>query len=971
MRKLIQTITLAFIAFFITIFTSLAQDKVSISGNVNDAVNSGPVRGVSVTVKGTKIGAYSDEKGAFVITGSITFPATLVFTSIGFVTREVVVTRPGEAVSITLTTDYVLGEEVVVAASRVSERLLETPVSIERVSAASIRTAPAANYYDIIANLKGVDMTTSSFTFKTISTRGFNGSGNLRFNQLVDGMDNQAPGLNFSVGNIIGLTELDVDNMELLPGASSALYGSGGMNGTLLISSKNPFKYQGFSAQVKQGIMHLGDPNQKPTPYHDISIRWAEKLGSKWAFKIGAQYIKADDWRAKDTRNLQRNNVLSQLKDGNRASDPNYDGVNVFGDEASASMQAFAQAVKAQFQAAGGAPVITGVNAMVNANASAATIYGTYAATPYAQYVPFLIPLSPVPNQYAGTFGAQAVSRTGYNESDLVDYNSYNLKLSGALHYKITPKTEASLTANWGTGTTVYTGADRYSLKNLRMGQYKVEVKGQNWFARVYTIQENSGDSYTANTAAIAINRAWKSDQSWFQTYTGIYAAAALGVSGTVVPPAAAHQAARNAADQGRFLPGTAAFQHALDSVTNVSISKGGAKFADKSALYHAEAQYNLSDYVKVADVLVGASFRRYSLNSQGTIFADTTGAIGINEYGGYLQVQKQLLKNVLKLTGSLRYDKNENFEGRFTPRFTALVKAAQDHNLRFSYQTAYRFPSTQDQWINLKTPAATLIGGLPSFKTFYKFDTSPAYTVESILAYRASVAAGAANPALLKEGKFETIKPETVQSYEAGYRGVIGKKLMIDVYGYYSQYKNFIARVAVGRGQSASTNMAVTAQELASPFTTTNYSFVYNVPDPVKAYGWGAGAVYQFYKTYSLSANVYSDKLTDVPAGVVTFFNTPKIRYNLGIANDNLYRNIGFSAIYRWQQKVNWEGTFGTGEIPSYGTLDAQISYRLPEIKSLIKLGATNITNKYYQSAFGNPQVGGLYYISFGYNVF
>jgi outer membrane receptor protein involved in Fe transport len=118
--------------------------------------------------------------------------------------------------------------------------------------------------------------------------------------------------------------------------------------------------------------------------------------------------------------------------------------------------------------------------------------------------------------------------------------------------------------------------------------------------------------------------------------------------------------------------------------------------------MYHYEGQYNFSDKVKFADVLVGANFRRYSLNSNGTIFADTTGPIGINEYGGYLQVQKRLLKDVLKLTGSIRYDKQQNFKGRATPRFSALVKVAEDHNIRLSYQTAYRFPSSQDQYINL-----------------------------------------------------------------------------------------------------------------------------------------------------------------------------------------------------------------------------------------------------------------------------
>src|SRR5205085_6004350 len=128
-----------------------------------------------------------------------------------------------------------------------------SPVTIERVNSAAIRNSATTSYYDVVANLKGVDMVTSSFTFKTPSTRGFNGSGNLRFNQFVDGMDNQAPGLNFSVGSIIGLTDLDVESMELLPGASSALYGSGGENGTLLINSKSPFKYQGLSFQIKEG----------------------------------------------------------------------------------------------------------------------------------------------------------------------------------------------------------------------------------------------------------------------------------------------------------------------------------------------------------------------------------------------------------------------------------------------------------------------------------------------------------------------------------------------------------------------------------------------------------------------------------------------------------------------------------------------------------------------------------------------
>lgn len=943
---------------FLCILLSLSVcAQTTISGTVRNVGNQELVPAVSVTLKGNTNGTFTDENGNFRITIP-SLPAVLVFSSVGFETREVTVESATTDLTVDLMPRSSLGQEVVVSASRVAERILESPVSIERVNARAISNAAAPNYYETVANLKGVDLTTSSLTFRTVSTRGFNGSGNLRFNQLVDGMDNQAPGLNFAVGNIIGVTELDVDNMELLQGASSALYGSGGMNGTLLISSKNPFKYQGLSLQIKHGAMHVDNRQRTASPYYDWALRWGQKVGERFAFKVSGQFIAANDWQASDYRNLSRQNVFSSLKPGDRASDPNYDGVNIFGDEASASMTAFAQAAVSPVaialgQALGRAPTYAEITNFIQAQP---------ATSPTRQLLPFSLGLQ------NNLFGGQFVSRTGYEEKYLVDYDAYNVKLSGGLYYRITNNIEASLQAYWGTGTTVYTGADRYALKDLKMGQYKAEIRGNNWFLRGYTTQENSGDSYTATTAAVAINRAWKSDQNWFAQYTGTYAGARLQGA----PDASAHVAARNAADAGRFLPLTPQFQNAFNNVTGIPISKGGAKFDDKTDLYHAEAQYNFAQAIRFAEVIVGASFRKYSLSSNGTIFADTAGSIGINEYGGYLQVSKWVVPDVLRLTASGRYDKNENFEGRFTPRATALIKVAPDNNFRLSYQQAYRFPSTQDQWINLLTPASRLIGGLPDFVTFFKFNTSPAYTAESIVAYRNSFAqTGVPNPALLQTAQFNTVKPERVSSYEVGYRGLLSSRFLIDAYGYYSEYNDFIARVAVGRGQSASTNPQVSATELISPFTTTNYSFVTNTTNPVKAIGWGLTLAYQMGGGYQINGNVSSDKLRDVPANVITFFNTPKYRFNAGISNEDFYKHFGFNIVYRWQDEVLWEGTFGTGEIPSFGTLDAQLSYRISKIRSVVKLGGSNVLNKYYRSAFGNPEVGGLYYVSFGYNIF
>ena len=956
MRKSLRYI----FALMMTAFFSIAAiaQTATISGTVKHASNDETVSAVSVTIKGSTTGTFTDDKGFFRLTTNQKPPFTLVFSSIGFETKELNVTSVTEELSVTITPGAAMGEEIVVAASRLPERILESPVTVERVNASTIRNMPAPNFYEGMANLKGVDMTTSSLTFRTVSTRGFNGSGNLRFNQFIDGMDNQAPGLNFSVGNVIGMTELDVESVELLPGASSALYGSGGMNGTLLMNSKNPFRYQGLSFQIKQGAMHTDGSQRDISPYYDWAVRYGKAFNNKFAFKLSAQYIQARDWQAEDFRNLDRNNVFSAIKSGDRNSDPNYDGVNVYGDEVSFNMRTLSsiivgtaqqQYVAQYMQATGNMPSATEIDAFLRSAGSGVSPF-------YLGLQNNLIP-------------DQNVSRTGYNEPDMVDYGTYNVKLSGGLYYNITPNIEASLLAYWGTGTTVYTGADRYSLRNLKIGQYKAEVKGKNWFVRAYTTQENAGESYNTTALASYINEAWKPSLStssatalagsWYPQYIGAY----LQAVGSAAPNP--HALARAFADQGRFMPGTDAFEGAYNRLRRVPISKQGALFVDKTDMWQYDAQLNLSEYVKFADVLVGGNYRQFILNSQGTLFNDDEGAIKIGEYGGFLQVQKKLLNDVLKLTGSVRYDKSKNFEGRFTPRFSAVVKVAEESHVRASFQTAYRFPSTQDQYIDLFTGSSTLIGGLAESIEKYNFASNPAYDAASVRRFRETL-----NPAVLVPYTFSPLKAETSNSYEIGYKGLYGKKFLIDMYAYYGIYKNFIGRVAVIQPQdntpASIANLAIPAR----PFSN-NFSYPQNSADDVKSIGYGISMEYRMGKGYAFNGNFASDELNDIPDGLVTFFNTPKYRFNLGFGNPDFSNGFGFNVNYRWQDNVYWEGTFGTGNIPSYGTMDAQLSYRIPKTKNLFKIGASNMLNKYYRSAFGNPEVGGLYYVSFGYNVF
>jgi outer membrane receptor protein involved in Fe transport len=881
----------------------------TIKGVVKNIDNGEGISAASIVLKGSTQGAVANENGEFQINVT-SLPVTLTVSSVNFESQDVSVTGTG---FLTVTLKPLLGQEIVVSASRFSERALESPVTVERVNAAAIRNTPAPSYYDIVANLKGVDVVTSSLTFKTPTTRGFMGSGNLRFNQIVDGMDNQAPGLNFSVGTVVGLTQLDVESMDLLPGASSVLYGPGGMNGTLLINSKNPFKYQGLSLELKEGIMHLGDAGRGASPFHNVALRWGHKVSEKFAFKITSEFIQAKDWVAQDYRNYARIGTDGTPKGGTRLTDPNYDGINVYGDETSADIRQVLNGVAAQ--------------------------------------APFLAP-------YISTLTTNPilVSRTGYEEREIIDPTTMNLKIGGSLNFKLTPATELIVAGNWGTGNTVYTGSDRYSLKNLKIGQYKIELVNKNWFLRASTTQENAGESFNATVTTRLTNEAWKASggaTGWFAQYGQAF----LGSKLAGQTDYNAHLAARAAADIGRPGAGSAEWKRLFDSVRAKPISQGGGLFVDKTDLYNYEGQYNFSEmFNNVVDFLVGGNFKRYVLNSEGTLFADSTGTIPINEFGGYAQLSKKL-GEVVRITLGGRYDKNENFKGRFTPRATAVFTVAKNSNIRVSYQTAYRFPSTQQQWINLNVGGNTrLIGGQEQFWDFYNFQGNKVYYLNDL------------RQGNQREYDYVKYKPETVSSFELGYKGLhADNRLMIDIYGYYGQYRDFITRTLLVQ------NRAGAAISQSDTLNGNIYSVPTNIDEGVKTYGFGLGLDYRLPVNFTVSANLSSDVLSDVPEGFVSFFNAPKYRFNASFGNTGFgpQDRASFSLAYRWQDTFYYNGDFANGRVPKINTLDAQVSYKLLEAKSVVKIGGTNILNQYYVNAIGNARVGGLYYISFGYNIF
>lgn len=923
-------------------FATYAQTTVT--GNVTDANTGDPIPGASVRIVGKDLGTTTDFDGNFTLKVNEKVPFTLEVSSVGYLTETSNISKDNQVINFKLQESSETLDEVVVSASRTPERIRESPVTIERIDAKIIQKATTADFYDGLENLKGVDINTNSLTFKSLNTRGFATFSNSRFVQLVDGMDNTSPALNFVLGNLLGMNELDVNSVEILPGASSALYGANAFNGILFMTSKSPFDDQGISAYFKTGLtmQEAAGDNQ----FYDVGIRMAYKFSDKFAGKANFSFLKGTDWWAND-RDQYKDSTIGEPNTITPYENRGYahDGLNIYGDEVATNIRSVAQQME----------------------------LGSLIPPGSSSYVPNV-----------------NVSMTGYDESDLTDYEARSVKADFALHYRpFTNDNEIIFNYRVGKGNTIYQGGNRYYLKDFILDQMKLEFRGKDFFIRGYRTSEDAGDSYDMRFAGINMNKINASN--WFGTYVGAYLNGFMTNPST--PETQLHAAARAYADATVTpQPGTEAFKTLFNSVTSDPNLLTGAKFVDRSKMYHADGNYNFRKVIgNWADLQIGGSYRVYSLNSEGTIFTDYDGPIDYDEYGAYTQLSKKFADDRLKFTGSVRYDKAKNFDGSFSPRvaFVYSAGAKKEHNFRFSYQTGFRNPSTQDQYIGLDLGKAILVGSAPDNLDRYvskPLDISTngqalgnpatvtltgrsayenAFTYASILAFTAS-----GNPADLVKSNAEYVQPEGIDAFEIGYRGKISV-LNVDLSAYFNQYDGFIATKTVvvpkyGTVGDNSYSVLALAYGDYQPFQVYT-----NSAADISSYGGSIGLSTKIDK-FDIGANYTYAKFEfdqstdpDYEAG----FNTPEHKIKVNFGSDNLFKNFGFGINYKWQNEFLWQSNLADAMVPARSTVDAQINYAVPSLKSVFKIGGSNIGGKEYIVAPGTGKIGSQYFISWTIN--
>jgi outer membrane receptor protein involved in Fe transport len=934
-------------SLFCLLFGCVCLDaQITLKGKVRDAETGDDLIGASIVLVNGEGGALTNYDGEFSLKVEA-LPTTLRFSYTGYEAAEVEVTEENQTLNVRLSSSSIIMEEALVVGQRVDDKQKAAPLTVENLDAIAIKQTAAVSFYNALGNLKGVDLTTASLGFTIINTRGFNSTSPVRSLQIIDGVDNQAPGLNFSLGNFLGSSDLDVTKVDLIQGASSAFYGPNAFNGVISMETKNPFIHKGLSASVKYGSRNLTE----------TAIRWAHAFKDKngypsSALKFNLFYLSANDWVANNYNPVDG----SQTGLGNPGR---WDAVNIYGDEYF-SLNDFSDPANLSQSSAG-----------------------------------------------LGTF-----HRTGYREEDLVDYDTKNLKAGIAYHIRTKPSKEFEspeliFASNYGTGTTVYQGDNRFSLRGIQFFQNRVEFrKKDKYFIRAYATHEDAGRSYDPYFTALRLQQAVKSDENWSLNYNDYWGdfiypkMQAQGYPQNLIflpePPfvvfdtassqqwlrmpaiidslAVWHQLAANYAngiDPQRpdetfpFLdPNStdpierARFQHAFDSITSLKSTEGGTRFYDKSALYHLHGEYRFAP--KWADeARLGANGRLYAPNSEGTIFKDTAGVPAIRnfEFGIYGGIEKKFFDDKLITNISARVDKNQNFNWVSTPAASLVWIPKINNYLRFSFSSAVRNPTLSDQYLNLNVGRATLLGNLDGFYDLITVESFRRYldTRDTVIRFDAA-----------------PIQPEKVKTFEVGYRTTLFEKLYIDAGYYYSFYNDFIGyNIGIYSDFDPMTGF---------PLNTRAYRVAANSTEEVTTQGLAIGMNYYFGDYYQIAGNYSWNKLNkafpDDP--IIPAFNTPEHKYNVSFSGRDVPLNLGFvklkktgfNVTYKWIQGFTFEGSPQfTGDVPTYDMVDAQVNATFDKIHTTVKIGASNILNNQVSQTYGGPAIGTMAYASIVYD--
>jgi outer membrane receptor for ferrienterochelin and colicins len=532
------------------------------------------------------------------------------------------------------------------------------------------------------------------------------------------------------------------------------------------------------------------------------------------------------------------------------------------------------------------------------------------------------------------------------------NFNFRHIRGSADLYYSINPKTD--IIVSYGGSTNNFLSVNsvgRNQVRDWRFSYLQVRYVSPRFFAQVYETWTNVGTSYS------------------IPSYTRDFY---NRTHSTITDPA------------NPLFPN---FGYLEPDKAEANALRLGNMFKEKSTRLNAEAQYHYEFENAGVNIVASASYQKDKPNTFGTSLADANQTITQYQYGGALQVEKTLPAN-FKLVLAARQDHHSVFGNFFSPK-AALVKGVPGGSIRVTYGQAYSVPLILFQY-------ASLLG--------YAFGNGAGVNY---------IPNGADVTDPSKMNATNPLKAEQIATWELGYKGNIGKKLYVDINGYYGNTKNFLSPLIAVGGRAVSIgnvpvnhtvfNGTVNSSNLLSGATFFSY-FNYG---KVSAYGIDLGINYYFttniswaFKYSWFGSNIVNDS-PDNDANKDGFvaadeksLNAPQNRLATTLSFQNLAKGKMFLNVSaRWVQAFDFysgsqiaavEGAgkrgvvyqglnpitgvpryslrnFNAGALGGFTTFDLSLGYRF---NSLLSLGGgiSNLFDTKQREFVGSPAIGRLF---------
>lgn len=280
-----KTIFFAFV--MLASATMLAQT--TITGVVKDAQTGETLLGANIKVSGKAVGTTSDFDGKFLLKVNDAPPFTIEISMLGFKAMNVEITKNNQEVMVSLQEDSTALEEIVFSASRRRQKVQEAPASVSIITPKDIlNSAAVVDPVMNLANIAGVQIQQQSANSINIEMRAGSGVFGTSTFPILDYRYLVTPASGQFNNYQTGMSNIDIQRVEVVRGAASALYGPGVTSGVVHFMSKSAIDYPGTTVEMLGGTLNTTG----------MTVRHAFKNDNdKFGFKVNVRYQKGTDFQ--------------------------------------------------------------------------------------------------------------------------------------------------------------------------------------------------------------------------------------------------------------------------------------------------------------------------------------------------------------------------------------------------------------------------------------------------------------------------------------------------------------------------------------------------------------------------------------------------------------------------------------------------------------------------------------------------